>query len=87
MNAKEIVKKDLLRRKINEYFSKHPKSKSFIIRSDAGDSMHFWKVKKEGKRYNITEVKTKTEKYIFEAGNDTNAGGFTKNLRKRTSKT
>jgi len=66
MNPKEIVKKDLLRRKINEYFSKNPNSNSVIIRADVGDMKTHWKVVKEGKDFNIIEVNTNTKKFIFE---------------------
>lgn len=68
MNNSEIVKKDLLRRKINEYFSKNPKATSVIIKADVGGpSKTVWKVERTKTKYNITEVNTLAEKYKFEA--------------------
>lgn len=67
MNKKEIVKKDLLRRKINEYFSKYPKAKSVIINSGVDAIKTIWRVVKEDKGYFITEVNTNKENFIIEA--------------------
>lgn len=62
-----IVKKDLLRRKINEYFSKNPSAKMVIIKADVGGNKTHWKVTKEGKSFKVVEVNTVKEEYIFEA--------------------
>lgn len=63
----DTIKKDLLRRKINEYFSKNPQRQSVIIRANIGDSSKtIWRVVREGKRYNITEVITVKENFLFE---------------------
>jgi hypothetical protein len=67
MNSKEIVKKDLIRRKINEYFSKHPKAKSVIINSGIDSFKTIWRVVKESNNFVVTEVNTKREKFILEA--------------------
>jgi hypothetical protein len=68
MDAKKIIEKDLLMRKIYEYFSKHPKSKSVIIRANImGSGKTSWKVVREGKRFNVTEVRTSKAKFFVEA--------------------
>jgi hypothetical protein len=68
MEANKIIEKDLLIRKINEYFSKHPKSKSVIIKTELmGLGKTSWKVTREGKKYNVLEVKTSKSRFILEA--------------------
>jgi hypothetical protein len=68
MEANKVIEKDLLIRKINEYFLQHPKAKSVIIKTELmGLGKTSWKVTKEGKRYNVLEVKTSKTKFILEA--------------------
>lgn len=63
-----MIKKDLLRRKIQEYFTKYPKSKSVIIKTDIGHAKTLWKVVREGKKFNVTEVNTNKNEFVFESG-------------------
>lgn len=65
-NAKEVIKKDLLRRKIKEFFSKNPNSKTIIVQAGTGNTKTLWKVSKQKKGFNIVEVNTVKDKYIFE---------------------
>jgi hypothetical protein len=66
MEHKDIVKKDLLRRKICEHFSKNPNAESVIIKADIGDMKTLWKVvKEEGGHFKVVEVNTKKEQYII----------------------
>lgn len=44
------IKRALLERKIKEYFSKHPKSKSVVIKTDLGEGKTVWRVTKEASR-------------------------------------
>lgn len=73
MDSKNIVKKDVLFRKIQEYFSKNPKKQSAIFHSDLGENT-YWSVKREGKSYRITEVITKRESFVVEAPQDDKTG-------------
>mgnify|MGYP001561622825 CR=1 FL=1 len=68
MNKKNVVKKDLLRRKVHEYFLKNPSAKSVIVKAGLDDSKTLWKVVREGKFFRVTEVNTKKEEFIFESG-------------------
>jgi hypothetical protein len=67
MEARKVIEKDLLMKKIVEYFSKSPKRKSVIIKSNLGSGKTTWKVTKEGKVFNVVEVKTSKERFIIEA--------------------
>lgn len=68
MDNNKIIQNDLLKRKIFEYFSKYPKAKSVIIKTDLfGTGKISWKVIKEKKGYAITEVKTAKQKLFLEA--------------------
>ena len=73
MNSNSIVKKDLLRRKINEYFTKHPNAKSVIIETDIGENKTVWRVVRENRNFSITEVNTSRENFIMELGGAQNA--------------
>jgi len=67
MNAKETVRMDLLRRKINEHFRNNPKSSVCVIKSDFNGEKVHWKVVKESKGiYNITEVNTMKKMFVIE---------------------
>lgn len=69
MNKKNVVKKDLLRRKIQEYFSKNPKAKSVIVKADVGEAKTLWKVVREGvSSFRVVEVNTKREEFMLESG-------------------
>lgn len=68
MNKNEMIKKDLLRRKIQEYFTKNPKAKSFIVKADAGSARTLWKVVREGKKFNVVEINTERQEFVFESG-------------------
>lgn len=68
MNANETMQKSLLKKKIVEYFSLNPKTRSVIIKTDLlGKGMTSWKVVREGDRFNVTEVATTKSKFIIEA--------------------
>lgn len=66
-NAKNLVKKDLLRRKIQEHFNKFPKAKSVIITANIDENKTIWKVDKIKSGFSIVEVTTQKEQYIIEA--------------------
>lgn len=71
MEKKDIVKKYLLKRKIEEFFSKNPTATSVIIEANiSGPVKTAWKVEVKNKKYKITEVKTIKEEYVFEAPED-----------------
>lgn len=71
MEKKDIVKKYLLKRKIEEFFSKNPTATSVIIEAAiSGPVKTAWKVEVKNKQYKITEVQTIKEEYVFEAPED-----------------
>jgi len=70
MDNKNIVKKDLLRRKIKEYFSKNPTAKSVIIHSGTGNLKSTWRVVKEKNSFSVTEVNTQKEQFIIKEDDD-----------------
>jgi len=65
MNSREIVKKYLLNRKIQEYVIRKPNSKEFIVKGSFGGQNTVWKVKKEGKSFNIVEVNTNRSEFVM----------------------
>jgi len=65
MKSLDIVKKELLRRKINEHIAKNPTIKEFVVRARFADDNTFWKVRREGKDFNIIEVNTRKEVFIL----------------------
>jgi len=67
MENSNLVKKDLLRRKITEHFSANPKSTSVIISANIGESRTLWKVERVNKAYSVVEVNTKKEQFMLEA--------------------
>ncbi len=67
MNNKELVRLDLLNRKIYEYFSKHPKSKSAVFKMEIGGDKTHWKVTRSSGNLKIVEVKSQTKKFVMEA--------------------
>lgn len=66
MNKSNVVKKNLLYRKIKEYFSKNPKATSLIVKADVGENKTLWKVVREGKNFKVVEVNTLREEFTFE---------------------
>jgi len=60
-----LIKKDLLRRKIREHFRKNPKSSSVVIKANIGGGTTVWKVKKEGKSFNVVEVNARREHFVI----------------------
>ncbi len=71
MTNQQLVKNKVLLNKIAEYFAKHPKKQSVVVRTTLGEgSKVYWRAIREAKnRFSITEVKTVTESFIFEVGN------------------
>jgi hypothetical protein len=65
MDKSDIVKKNLLRRKIKEYFTKNPTKKSAIFEINFGGKT-YWRVVKEDSSYSITEVTTTKNKFLME---------------------
>jgi len=66
MNSGDIVKKDLLRRKIREHFSKRPNSNSVIVKADIGDRKTIWRATKLANGiFNIVEVNTVKEQFLI----------------------
>jgi hypothetical protein len=66
MKSNDIVKKDLLRRKIREHFSKNPKSKSVIVKADIGPKKTIWRAQKLASGvFNIVEVNTTREQFLI----------------------
>lgn len=60
-----LVKKELLRRKINEIFKEKDTSK--VIRCSLNGENVYWSVKREGKGFKIVEITTKKEEFsIFQ---------------------
>jgi hypothetical protein len=73
MNDKTFnaIKVDLLRRKINEYFSKKPKAKSVIIKQCFENKNTYWRVVKESPiRYKVSEINTRLNTFIVEGPDD-----------------
>lgn len=66
MDNRNVVKKDLLRRKIKEYFEKNPNAKSVIVKANVGELKTIWKVTKESKRFDVVEVNTLREEFTIE---------------------
>jgi len=70
MDTKQLVKNKILLNKVAEYFAKHPKKESVVVRADFGESKIFWRAVRESfNKFAITEVKTVTDSFIFEIGN------------------
>ena len=68
MNKYSLIKIDLLRRKINEYFSAKPKSKSVHIKINEGTKSVDWHVVRVSeKKYQITETKSIFCNFLMEA--------------------
>jgi hypothetical protein len=65
MESRDLVKKDLLRRKIQEHFGKHPESKSVIVKADVGDVKTIWRVQREGRSFSVVEVNTNREQFVI----------------------
>lgn len=70
MKTNEILQKEILRRKISNFFSKNPSQKSAIFKSESFGGKLYWKVDKTKKGYSITEVKTNKDKFMLEAVGD-----------------
>ena len=60
-----FIKKDLLRRKIREHFKRNPGSKTVVIKANIGGDTTVWKVRKEGKTFNVVEVVATREHFII----------------------
>lgn len=60
-----LIKKDLLRRKIREHFKKNPGASSVVIKANIGGGTTVWKVKKEGKSFNVVEVNASREHFVI----------------------
>ena len=66
---KNLVKLDILRKKVQEYFIKNPNAKSVVIRASLGESTDrtVWRVKKSKKGFNIVEVNARRKEFLMEA--------------------
>jgi hypothetical protein len=64
----QLVKVEVLRKKINEHFQKHPKAKVLVIKSNLFESngKSYFRIERNGDKFNITEVKTNKQKFIIE---------------------
>jgi hypothetical protein len=64
----QLVKVEVLRQKINEHFRKHPKSKVLVIKSALfeNNGKSYFRIERNGDKFNITEVKTNKQKFIIE---------------------
>ncbi len=68
MDSKKLVKKEILLKKIQEYFAKNPSKNSAIFKAEAGGNV-YWKVQKGKKGFAVTEVSTAKSSYtLTEAG-------------------
>src|SRR3990167_395452 len=65
MNTKELVKKDLLRQKILEFFKKNPKKSSVVIKMNESNISTYWNVTKKDKKYTIKEVNISKSKFVM----------------------
>lgn len=65
MNNIDIIRKELLRRKIQEHFSKNLKAESVIIKSSIGGTNTLWKVTRKGSDFNVVEVNTSKSEYLL----------------------
>ena len=65
MNAQDIIKKDLLRRKIQEHIKNKPAAVSFVVKARFGDENTHWKVTREGKDFNIIEVNSRKDEFVL----------------------
>lgn len=65
MKGLEIIKKELLRRKIVEIFGRNPKRKTALIQSRVGNQRTAWKVDRRGKGFHITEVTASRSEYLL----------------------
>lgn len=68
-NTLNVVKKDLLRRKIKEYFS-DPQKHTAIIKADIGDHKTIWKVTRDKKDFKVIEVNTHKELFTLSEANN-----------------
>lgn len=68
MKKFDLVRRELLRRKINEHFLSHPQSSVAVFKMDIGNRKTLWRVVREDKDYRITEIHTKKESFLIEAG-------------------
>ena len=65
MNTQDLIKKDLLRRKILEFFKKNPKKSSVVIKMNESDTSTYWNVTKKDKKYTIKEVNISKSKFVM----------------------
>src|SRR3990167_9000699 len=63
MNTQQLIKKDLLRRKILEFFKKNPKKSSVIIKMNEASGSTYWNVDKKKGEYLIKEVNVSKSKF------------------------
>jgi len=67
MNTKQVVRNNMLLRKIAEYFAKNPSKKTVVVKASLGESKVYWKAVRESRTtFRIVEVNTTTDSYIFE---------------------
>lgn len=68
MNSWSLVKKDLLRRKIKEHFSRNPDSNSATFKMESAGEKTYWKVIRESdkKTFSIVEVASKINQFLIE---------------------
>ncbi len=64
MNSKNVIKKGLLLRKIQEYFVKNPNKTSAIFKASS-DGNTYWKVSKGKRGFNVMEVNTSKASFVL----------------------
>lgn len=66
MKKHNVIKRKLLQKKINEFFSKNPKSNSIIVKTNIGGNKTIWKVEKNSSNsYSIMEVSTVKKEFVM----------------------
>lgn len=86
MDANQIVKNRILANQISQYFQDNPARESVIIKADLGENKVYWRAIREGdNRFRITEVRTNTTSYIFEAKLSSKAAKRLKSLQATTT--
>lgn len=66
-DAENIIKKDLLRKKLTEFFAKNKDRNSVIVSTNIGSNKTLWKATKlANKKIHVIEVNSSKEKYFFQ---------------------
>jgi hypothetical protein len=65
MDKRDLIKKNIFRLKLEQYFAKNTSAKSVIVKSNVGNKSTFWRAVKDKNNFYITEVNTLRESFII----------------------